>query len=115
MTDKVDDWDKPIEYVRSDGKIHPCEDLGADSRGHHAVLVHFDGGSQLRICLENGQNPAWDSYIRNKREYAYQWLVKASNGELFCVTTGCSTLAEARGIFGDCLIRPIEETKREVE
>ena len=113
MNDKVD-WDKAIEYVCSNGDIYPCEHLGADSKGQHAVLVHFDGGSQLRICLEIGQNPAWGSHVRNKREYECQWLIE-HNYEGNYVTSHRLTAEKARAMYGDRLIRPIEETKREVE
>jgi len=115
MNDKVD-WDKAIEYVGSDGWIYPCDDLGVDSKGHHAVLVHFGGGLQLRICLEGGQNPGWGAYIRNKREYAYQWLVKEADLDTSpWFLSNHRTEASAREAFGNLLIRPIEETKREVE
>ena len=114
MNDKVD-WDKAIEYVCSNGDIYPCEHLVADSKGQHAVLVHFDGGSQLRICLEIGQNPAWGAHVRNKREFAYQWLVWSCAYKDEVIITSSATEDVAREVFGDRLIRPIEDTKREVE
>ena len=70
MTDKVDDWSRPIEYVAASGTVYGAKVLGTDSHGRRAVIAYFDlAGSTIFVVDSTGvSQDRRDGYIRNEPE-----------------------------------------------